>query len=139
MTRRGILEYAEALRGRYLGASKEEKGKMLDEFTKVTGLHRKAAIRLLHRLGRARVSKRLGRPRRYKAEMAEALRAVWEASDRLCSRRLQPFLPEMIKVLRRHGEQMIDATTERELCRMSASTIDRLLRPWRKFGGRRGL
>ena len=112
---------------------------MLDEFTKVTGLHRKAAIRLLHRLGRARVSKRLGRPRVYGTGVAEALRAAWEASDRLCSRRLQPFLPEMIRVLRRHSAQMIDATTETELCRMSPSTIDRLLRPWRKFGGRRGL
>ena len=139
MTRRGILEYAEALRGRYFKGSKEEKGKMLDEFTEVTGLHRKAAIRLLHRLGRARVSKRLGRPRRYGAETAEALRGVWEASDRLCSRRLKPFLPEMITVLRRHGEQRINAVTEMELRRMSASTIDRLLRPWRKLGGRRGL
>ena len=44
MTRRSILEYAQALRSRYYKASKEEKGKMLDEFTKVTGLHRKAAI-----------------------------------------------------------------------------------------------
>ena len=139
MTRRSILEYAEALRGRYWGASKEEKGKMLDEFTKVTGLHRKAAIRLLHRLGRAGVSKRPGRPRRYGTRVAEALRAVWEASDRLCSRRLQPFLPEMIRVLRQHGEQMIDAATETQLRRMSPSTIDRLLRPCRKMGGRRGL
>jgi len=139
VTRRSILEYAEALRDRYLGASKEEKGKMLDEFTKVTGLHRKAAIRLLHRLGRAGLSRRRGRPRRYGTGVAEALRAVWEASDRLCSQRLQPFLPEMVKVLRQHGEQMIDADTEAELCKMSPSTIDRLLRPWRKLGGRRGL
>ena len=139
MTRRSILEYAEALRGRYLGASKEEKGKMLDEFTKVTGLHRKAAIRLLHRPGRAGVSKRLGRPCRYGTGVAEALRAVWEASDRLCSRRLQPCLPEMVRVLRQHGEQKIDASTQTQLCRMSPSTIDRLLRNYRKVGGRRGL
>ncbi len=139
MTRRSILEYAEALRGRYFKASKEEKGKMLDEFTKVTGLHRKAAIRLLHWPGRAGVSKRRGRPRRYGTGVAEALRAVWEASDRLCSKRLQPFLHEMIRVLRQHGEQQIDASTEGQLCRMSPSTIDRLLRNYRKFGGRRGL
>jgi hypothetical protein len=43
------MEYTEALRGQYFQASKEDKGKMLDEFTKVTGLHRKAVIRLLHR------------------------------------------------------------------------------------------
>ena len=44
-----------------LQASKEEKGKMLDEFTKVTGLHRKAAIRLLNRVSRPTAGKRRGR------------------------------------------------------------------------------
>jgi len=139
VTRRSIGEYAQALRSRYLGASKEEKGKMLDEFTQVTGLHRKAAIRLLHWLGQPRAGKRRGRPRKYGTGEAEALRVAWEASDRLCSRRLQPFLPEMVKVLRQHGEQIIDLATEGQLCRMSPSTIDRLLRPHRRLGGRRGL
>jgi len=111
---------------------------MLDEFTQVTGLHRKAAIRLLRRPCQPRISKRRGRPAVYK-EVMEPLRVVWEASDRLCSRRLQPFLPEMIRVLRQHGEQKIDASTAAQLCRMSPSTIDRLLRPCRKVGGRRGL
>ena len=39
MTRRSILEYVQALRSRYLGASKEGKGKMLEEFTRVIGCH----------------------------------------------------------------------------------------------------
>jgi hypothetical protein len=138
VTRRSILEYAQALRGRYFRATKEEKGKMLDEFTLVTGLHRKAAIRMLnrHRLTEAR--RRRGRPATYQ-DVIEPLKAVWEASDRLCSKRLQPFLPEMVKILRQHGEQQIEASVERQLCRMSPSTIDRLLRPCRKLGGRRGL
>jgi hypothetical protein len=138
VTRRSIREYVQAIRGRYLQASKEEKGKMLDEFTKVTGLHRKAAIRLLHRPGQPGAGKRRGRPAMYKTVM-QPLRDIWEASDRLCSRRLRPFIPEMVKVLRQHGEQQIDAPTEAKLCRMSPSTIDRLLRPCRKVGGRRGL
>ena len=49
MTRGGIREYVAAVRGRYVMASKAEKGKILDEFTQVTGCHRKAAIRLLLR------------------------------------------------------------------------------------------
>jgi len=48
MTRASIREYSEAVRWRYLQAPKKEKGKILDEFTKVTGYHRKATIRLLH-------------------------------------------------------------------------------------------
>jgi hypothetical protein len=132
------MEYVQALRNRYLRASKEEKGKMLDEFTKVTGLHRKAAIRLLNRPGLPGAGKRRGRPAKYR-DLIQPLRVIWEASDRLCSKRLKPFLPEMVKVLRHHGEQRIDAATEAQLCRMSPSTIDRLLRNYRKVGGRRGL
>jgi len=110
VTRRSILEYAQALRPRYRKASKEEKSKMLDEFTKVTGLHRKAAIRLLNRVSRFTAGKRRGRKRRYGSEVVEALKAIWEASDRLCSKRLKPFIPEMVKVLRRHSEQRIDVS-----------------------------
>ena len=139
MTRRSILEYTKALQSRYFWSSKEEKGKILDEFTQVTGLHRKAAIRLLNRKSQPRASKRRGRPRKYGTEVARALKAIWEASDRLCSKRLQPFIPEMGKVLRQHSEQRIDASTEEQLCRMSPSTIDRLLIPWRRAGGRRSL
>ena len=139
MTRGSILEYAEALRSRYFKASRVEKGKMLDEFTQVTGLHRKAAIRLLNRQSQPVASKRRGRKRKYGARVTEALKAIWEASDRLCSRRLQPFLPEMVKILRRHGEQEIDTVTETQLCRISPATIDRLLKPHRRLGGRRGL
>jgi hypothetical protein len=112
---------------------------MLDEFTEVTGLHRKAAIRLLNRQGQPVTSKRRGRKRKYGTEVTEALRVVWEASDRLCSRRLQPFLPEMVRILRRHGEQQIDAAMEALLCEMSSATVDRLLKPHRRLGGRRGL
>ena len=137
MTRRSILEYVEALRPRYRTASKAEKSKMLDEFTRVTGLHRKGAIRLLNRVRRLKVSKRRGRKRKYGAEVAAALKGVWEASDRLCSKRLKPFMPEMVKVLRRHGEQRIDSSLEGLLWRISPSTIDRLLRPYRKLGGRK--
>jgi hypothetical protein len=139
VTRASILEYAEALRRRYFKASRKGKGKMLDEFTQVTGLHRKAAIRLLNRQGQPVASKRRGRKRKYGTGVTEALRAVWEASDRLCSRRLQPFLPEMVKILRRHGEQQIDGAMEGLLCGISPATIDRLLRPHRRLGGRRGL
>jgi len=137
VTRRSILEYMEALRPRYQTASKAVKGKMLDEFIQVTGLHRKAAIRILNRMSRLKVSKRRGRKCKYGAEVAEALKGVWEASDRLCSKRLKPFMPEMVKVLKRHGEQQISASLEEYLCCLSPSTIDRLLRPYRKLGGRK--
>ena len=137
MTRGSVLEYTGAVRNRYRSTNRREKGKILDEFVKVTGYHRKAAIRLLRRSKAQQVMRR-GRPACY-GVVQQPLRAIWEASDRLCSKRLQPFLPEMVKVLRQHGEQQIDASQEGLLCRMSSATIDRLLRPCRKLGGRRSL
>lgn len=101
--RRNIVEYAQALRGRYFRASREDKGKMLDEFTKVAALHSKAAIRLLNRPSRSSAVKRRGRPATYK-DVIHPLKVIWEASDRVCSKRLQPFIPEMKRVLRQHNE-----------------------------------
>ena len=139
MTRGGILEYKEAVRGRYLRAEKKERGRILDEFVQVTGYHRKSAIRLLNRDKVWCRSKRRGRRRRYGDDIVEALREVWEASDRLCSKRLQPFIGELVKKMRQHGELEVNADIEAELCEMSPSTIDRHLKPWRSLGGRRPL
>jgi hypothetical protein len=139
VTRRSVLEYAQELRSRYIKASKVAKGKMLDEFTQVTGLHRKAAIRLLNRRNNPGLNQKRGRAREYGTGVATTLKQIWEASDLVCSKRLKPFMPEMVKVLRQHGELRLDAETEVKLCRMSPSTIDRLLRPWRRSGGRKSL
>jgi hypothetical protein len=90
VTRRSILEYAEAIRERYLKCRKTAKIKILDEFVAATGLHRKAAIRLLRRVSQKRIKKK-GRPKVYSLEAISALKVAWEASDRLCSKRLHPF------------------------------------------------
>jgi len=137
MTRGSIREYVEAIRGRYLSVSRKEKGKILDEFTNVTSLHRKAAIRLLRRRDQVKVKRKRGRPRCYGHDVVSALRVVWEATDRLCSKRLHPFLPEILASLNGHGEITITPEVENQLCRISASTIDRLLHPYRRLGGRR--
>jgi hypothetical protein len=60
-----------------------------------------------------------------------ALKVAWEASDRLCSKRFHPFLPELVGILKRKGELSLSEETEAQLCRMSPSTIDRILRRWR--------
>lgn len=136
MTLNSVKEYVAAIRDRYLRASKEEKGKILDEFVKVTGYHRKAAIRLLlAKLGK-HGSLHRGRPPEYQTVL-EPLKVIWAASDRLCSKRLKPFLPEMIQALKRQGELRLDAATEAQLKKLSPATIDRLLGPARQRGGRK--
>ena len=39
-------------------------------------------------------------------------------------------------MLRRYDEITMTSEVEAQLCQMSPSTIDRLLRPWRRLGGR---
>lgn len=139
MTRRSVVEYAEAVRGRYFRAGKKAKTEILNEFVATTGMHRKAVIRLVNGRGRSSGKKKRGRPRLYGHEAMAALRVAWEASDCLCSKRLQPFLPELASILKRCGELSVTGDTEAQLCQMSPSTIDRLLRRWRGSGRRRGL
>ena len=138
MTRRSIIEYAEAVRGRYFQAGRKAKAGMLNEFVAATGMHRKAVIRLLNRRGKSSGKKKRGRPRLYRLEAMAALKVAWEASDCLCSKRLQPFLPELVGILKRCGELTMTGETEAQLCQMSPSTIDRILRGWRGSGTRRG-
>jgi hypothetical protein len=138
VTRRSILEYAGAIRPRYLRVEKRSKAKILDEFVQATGLHRKSAIRLLNR-GEGKAPKRRGRPRLYGADVVAALKVTWEASDCLCSRRLRPFLPELVRVLKAKEELEVREETEAQLCRLSESSIDRMTRRWRLGRVRRGL
>lgn len=130
MSPRSIAEYASALRTRYFQASRPEKARLLNEFCRVTGYHRKSAIRLLHRQPSPKPTRR-GRPRQYTGPVARALLQVWEAAGQVCSKRLAPFLPELLPVLERHGEIRLPAPVRQPLLRISAPTIDRLLRPLR--------
>ena len=64
MTRASLREYAAIQPERYLRATRAEKRQLLDEVVAVTGIHRKAAIRLLRREPRARTgASRAGAPR----------------------------------------------------------------------------
>ncbi len=139
MTRRSIAEYADAVRGRYFRAAKKKKTEILDEFVANTGLHRKAVIRLLNRRSRPSGKKRNGRPRFYGLEVMAALKVAWEATDRLCSKRFHPFLPELADILQRNGELTMTEETGSQLCQMSPSTIDRFLRRFRGSGTHRRL
>ena len=134
MTRAALSEYAAALRERYLAAGKKEKGSILDEFCRTTDLHRKAAIRLLR--GKARrggpLRRKKGRPVRYGPEVLEPLRQVWEVSDRLSGKLLVAVMKDLVGSLERHCELRLTPQLREALCSLSAATIDRRLRRWRK-------
>lgn len=136
VTRKSIADLAAALRPRYLAADKKDKQTILDEFCLTTGYHRKAAIRLLAH-SPAPTGGKIGRPKVYGSAVATALKLLWEASDHCCSKRLSPFLPDLLEVLERQGELALDADLKEQLLALSPATIDRLLGPLRPKGLRR--
>lgn len=144
MSRSSIHELAAALRVRYQTADRAKKKAILDQFLAVSNYHRKSAIRLLvlaHGLRPRGASsgRRPGRPSIYDPAVVAALQVLWESADCICSRRLQPFLPKLLAVLHRHGELVVEPKVEELLCKMSISTMDRLLHPLRRGYVRRGL
>ena len=105
-TRRELLEM---LRERYRITSKPDKSKILDEFIDITKCHRKHAIRLL--TGEGPFMPKATRPGRtiYSEAVRQALVVLWEASDRICGKRLKAILPGLISAMERHGHLSLDS------------------------------
>jgi len=76
--------------------------------------------------------------RRYGPDVVEALVPLWEASDRLCGKRLQALLPLLVESLESHGHLSLEPEVRELLLAMSSATIDRLLAPIRKASGGNG-
>ncbi len=112
---------------RYRLAGRSEKGLILDELCKVTGWHRKHAVRAL--AGQPPIvpgGPRLHQPT-YGATIKDALVALWEASDRICGKRLRVMIPTLLPALERHGRLRLTKTDRMLVLSVSAATIDRLL------------
>jgi hypothetical protein len=64
--------------------------------------------------------------------VVQVLEQIWEIYGQICSKRLQPFLPEAICVLERCQEIELSAATKELLLKISSASIDRCLRPVRR-------
>ena len=131
--------YLAAIRGRYRKASRRQKSKILDEFCAVCGYHRKYALRCLNRSPKRGVPGRPGRRSGYAcAELMEALRVIWLFTDQMASKRLVAAVPLWLPHYETtHGA--LSEQTRHKLLKISAASIDRLLKPVRAQAGRRGL
>src|SRR5437899_4378369 len=139
VTRASLREYAAVQRERYQQASRADKHRLLDEMVAVTGMHRKAAIRLLRRVPRTvPTPPRAGRPRRYGAAVAAAAEVLWQASGRIGAHRLHPFVPELLDRLLPCGELTITPAVNTLVRQASRPTLARLLGPARATYPRRG-
>ena len=101
-----------------------------------TGYNRKYAMYLLNHAKVEQPTPQHARPRHYGPEVQHALFLVWHAANRICAKRLMPFLPTLVEALERHGHLHLTAECRRKLLSMSAATADRLLHSRRKRGQR---
>ena len=134
MSLKSKCELVEVVRPRYLKAGKFDKQKILDEFTFATGYHRKHAIRVLK--NQVQIQNHLKRKTKtyktlYRGDVVQALEQIWEIYGHICSKRLQPFLPEAIRALERCHEIELSQDTKALLLKISSASIDRCLRPIR--------
>jgi hypothetical protein len=131
-------ELTAAISQRYKAADRNGKKLILDEFVKVTGCHRKHAIRVLSAQGYTQHGRPVGH-RIYQEAVKEALIVLWEASDRICGKRLKALLPLLVEAMERHGHLQLQEGVKEHVLAISAATIDRMLRPVREkaSGGRK--
>jgi hypothetical protein len=81
----------------------------------------------------AKSAERRPRERVYDEAVRQALIILWEAADRICSKRLKAAQPLLIVAMERHGHLSLDASVQRRLLAMSTATIDRLLESTRRL------
>ena len=121
---------------RYQMAAHAQKSVILDEFLAATGYARKYAIRLLAQESLPPPGP-IRRPRapRYGPEVADALHTAWTVLNEICSKRMVPFLPELVPILERHHHLQLTDDIRDLLLELSPATADRVLRRFRQPHG----
>lgn len=120
------IELVGAIVEQYRAGRRDDKRRILDEFVAVTGYHRKHAIHVLNRSEKKSPASK-SHSLRYGQDVLEALIVSWEASERLCSKRLRPLIPVLLPALERHGRPEFNGEFRSKLLKVSTATIDRLL------------
>jgi len=127
---------------KYRIASKKGKSKILDTFIEQTGYDRKYAIHILANDGRIKGAVKKVRlkathksktkrvyPCFYDSAVLAALVLIWEAFNYQCGKLLAPFLHANIDIIVSEPHFNAGEEVTAKLRKISASTIDRLLKP----------
>ena len=97
--RREVLQQAAP---QYREASSSQKRTQLDAFVSTTGNHRTYARWLLNHAEVVQQTHVRSQLRKCGPEVQHALFLAWHAANRICAKRLIPFLPTLIEALERH-------------------------------------
>jgi len=133
------------LRDQYQRLSKKEKTIILNEFIQFTRYNRSYAARALRikevsgyiniagkRLKLVRDNRKIKRKKIYDQDVLVVLKKLWRICDYICSKRLTPFLKEVILALEKYEEIKLTPKGREKLFKISASSIGRLLAETRK-------
>jgi hypothetical protein len=127
--RRDVLQQ---MAPQYRRASPAQKRMLLEAFIAATSYVPKYARWLLNHAEEVQQTHGRSHFRTYGPDVHHALFLVWHAANRICAKRLIPFLPILIEALERHEHLQISEECRRQLFAMSAATADRLLASQRK-------
>jgi len=117
------------LKENYLKATKKEKTRILNEYTKNTGHNRRYVITMLNDEDVwSNNGARKPRPKQYGPETDAPLVKIWGIFDFPCGQRLKPCIMEELERLRSFGEINISDKIAAQLTQMSSATIDRHLK-----------
>lgn len=131
----------------YQKAKKKDKTGILERFIKTTGLkNRNYAARLLRQHGKivrldekdyakadiAKKGKRLGRKKKYNVPVLKILKYIWEIMGFICGKRLRAVMKDVLTNLIEYGHIQGESEVLDKLKDISASSIDRILKPERK-------
>lgn len=131
-------ELFDSIRPQYQKANRKDKQTLITGLLTATGLSRKHAIAILNRAPSAPAIRQ--REKKYDDAVAEALRIVWLAANKICSKRLIPFLPEFLESLEAFGHIDLKDDVRFKLLSLSPATADRILKAERtKLGKSKGL
>lgn len=133
-TRRELLKH---IQQRYKEANYNDKSKILNEFCTLTSYGRKYAINLFNSTETdSSANKTLKRQnnKKYDEALRQALLTVWNAANQICSKRLVPFIPDLLSALERFGHVSLPEDVRAKLLTISPATVDRLLETERKEG-----
>jgi len=127
------------IKDKYKKAKKKDKAFIIDDVVELTNYKRKYAIHQLNNIKKViNRNKRNGNNKKYTEEIKEALVKVWYASNKICSKRLAGFLPEMVQIMQDKNHLNLEDKDKKLLSTISASSIDRLLKTERALKKRRG-
>ncbi|MDI6757351.1 MAG: integrase [Endomicrobiia bacterium] len=121
------MEYLKSIYARYHKADKEAKGRILSEFVKICGYHRKHAVRVLNNPKPPEgPHPKMSRRPKYGRHIIDILENIWRASGYLCSQRLKGALPLWLPFAKKRFS--INSQDELLLLNISPRQMDNRLR-----------